>query len=907
MDKHFPDGNESPVVALAGEPTRRMNSLPATCPTCGAPLPPEAPGGWCPRCLGREVFGLEVGEEPSAEDTTPGSPSAPPDATSADFPFDQLEKIGEGAFAVVYRAEQWFPVSRPVAVKFIKPGLDSAEILARFELERQTLALLEHPHIARLYDAGATAEGRPYFVMELVEGPPLTTYGDARRLDLRARLELFITVCDAVQHAHQKAVLHRDLKPQHLLVATVGGKPVPKVIDFGLAKPLQPAAGFAEGLTARHSLLGTPPYLSPEQAARTPDIDTRSDIYSLGVILFEFLTGHPPIAGERLARESREEILRVIREEEAPRPSASLRPRPGEEAAARKRAAELRGDLDWIILKALRKDREQRYASAEALARDLRRHLAHEPVSAGPPGLRYRFGKTLRRHRALTATLAAAVALTVAFFTWHGWVQRDTNRQLRAALEEALALRSFLLFDLRYEFDRTGREDVLQMSVEQAEAFSPPQGLPASPSRPEFDPRRFQALTRHLHGQAAAFRDQWAVARQSFEREAELNRELWRDYPRNRRIALDLVAGHSSLAGSLLRLEEPSAARRLLEELEPALPLLGAVPGVSEALAAGHRVIVLTTLVRACRESGDSEAAHAALVRAQAAAEAYRQAAGPSSNVRLLLEPESEEARLALMDGQTGIALTILDRVQETLHAALTFASAASGEQRALQRTLILCYHDRLRIYLRQRELEEAQQVFAAAASLLETLRQQSGEELSLWRERLMARAGHDLADALLRQHKVVQAEEVLGRSARLLQLNVARPSGVTAPSADLGRQQWLIARQRRMQRKPDLAFVAFQRAYHTTRRATEEAPHDPRWQLDLAERTLDYGKSWRESPHLVAQSPEKPDSLYAEAIAIIEAVLTRPDLAPEQRDRAVELLARAHRLSGSQPSPPDG
>lgn len=875
-----------------------MKHASSSCTTCRAAIPPDIPSGWCPYCLGREIFGAALqpdappGGEAAGKDAG-GSFSFDPNTLSSQaFPYHKFELIGKGAFGVVYRAEQWLPVSRPVAIKFLRSGVDSADILRRFEQERQALARMEHPHIARLYDGGATPLGHPYFVMDLVEGLPLTAYCEGRRLDLAARLRLFITFCEAVQHAHQKGVLHRDLKPQHLLVATVDGSPVPKIIDFGLAKALQPEAdGFANDMTAQHTLLGTPPYLSPEQASRTPDIDTRSDIYSLGVILYEVLTGQAPLSPQRLRQESGEEILRAIREEETPRPSASVLPRPGEEAAARKRAAELRGDLDWIILKALHKDRGQRYASAEALAEDLRRHLAHEPVSAGPPGIFYRLGKTLRRHRALASSLAAAAVLTVAFFTWHGWVQRDTNRKLRAALEEALALRSFLLFDLRHEFDRTGREDVLEVAAGQASAFSSQGPLSSWPQRPEFDPRRFQALTHHLHGQAAAFRDNLAAARQAFESEAALNRSLWASHPGHLSLALDLVAGHSNLAGLLLRLEEPAAARALLAELDPALASLENTAAIPRAQVAGHRLIVLTALTRARRESGDKEAARAALAHARTAAEAYREAAGPSATVRLILEPESEEARLALAEGRPDLALACLDRVR----ASLLSAVAASLEDWPLHGALALCHRDRLLACLQQQKLGQAREEFTAAFDLLQNMRHHGYSESSLWRERLIMRAGHDLGEAFLAAGDVPQADEILRFSSRIIQLNQARPTGVVAPSADLARHNWLTGRRRAAQPQPgwDGVFLSYNRAVLLTRQAIQEAPHDLRWKLDLAERAVALAEVLERSPELAGTVPlfrDSPGKLRNEAAAALQKVLAHPSLTPDQRARALKL-----------------
>ncbi len=355
-----------------------------------------------------------------------------------------IEKLGEGGFGAVWRAEQSEPIRREVALKLIKAGMDSAEIIARFEAERQALALMEHPNIAGVLDAGTTENGRPFFVMELVRGEPITKFADARKLTIRERLELFIPVCHAVQHAHQKAILHRDLKPGNILVSEVDGKPVPKVIDFGIAKALgTESEAIRAGLTLTQTgaFIGTPRYMSPEQAGAKGDLDTRSDIYTLGVILYELLTGDTPLSTETLRSAAFDEMLRMIRESEAPRPSSRVG-NAGDitRTAATTRGTEpgkltrtLRGDLDWISLRALEKDRERRYGSAAALAADIARHLASEPVEAGPPSALYRFRKLVRRNRLAFASAATILLLLV------GGIAASTLQMLRARRAESEA------------------------------------------------------------------------------------------------------------------------------------------------------------------------------------------------------------------------------------------------------------------------------------------------------------------------------------------------------------------------------------------------------------------------------------------------------------------------------------
>jgi tetratricopeptide (TPR) repeat protein/tRNA A-37 threonylcarbamoyl transferase component Bud32 len=330
-----------------------------------------------------------------------------------------VELIGEGGFGAVWRAEQMGSLRREVALKLVKPGMDSREIIARVDSERRALALMDHPNIAAVFDAGTTESGQPYFVMELVRGRPVTTYCDDRRLSVRERLELFLPICQAVQHAHQKAILHRDLKPSNILVVEVDGRPVPKVIDFGVAKALAPSpedlleASLARSLESM--LVGTPQYMSPEQAGCVPDVDTRSDIYALGIILHELLTGSPPLTRTIVRSMTFEAVLAGIRDHDIPAPSSLLTEAGGESSliaearntdpAGLKRAVQ--GELDWVVLKAVEKDRERRYQNAADFAADVQRYLNHEPVSAGEPGRVYRLRRFVRRHRAGVIAAAA--------------------------------------------------------------------------------------------------------------------------------------------------------------------------------------------------------------------------------------------------------------------------------------------------------------------------------------------------------------------------------------------------------------------------------------------------------------------------------------------------------------------
>jgi serine/threonine protein kinase len=365
-----------------------------------------------------------------------------------------VQKIGEGGWGVVYMAEQEEPVRRRVALKIIKLGMETKSVIARFEAERQALAMMDHPNIARVFDAGATDRGPPYFVMELVRGVKITNYCDQHRLGIRERLDLFIRVCHAIQHAHQKGIIHGDIKPSNIMIALQDGMPVPKVIDFGIAKATEARLTDRKLFTLYGQLIGTPAYMSPEQADVTGlDIDTRTDIYSLGVLLYELLTGKTPFDATELLECGLDEMRRTLRETEPARPSTRLTTLQGMERSktAGDRQAEphrlvslLRGDLDWIVMKALEKDRQRRYETANGLATDIQRHLNHEPVTARPPSRFYRLQKLVRRNRVVFAAggaVAAALVIGLGTSTWLFLKEREAHQRAVAAEQQQARLR----------------------------------------------------------------------------------------------------------------------------------------------------------------------------------------------------------------------------------------------------------------------------------------------------------------------------------------------------------------------------------------------------------------------------------------------------------------------------------
>jgi non-specific serine/threonine protein kinase/serine/threonine-protein kinase len=763
-------------------------------------------------------------------------------------PYLLKRPIGEGGMGLVWEADQQEPIRRRVALKMVKRGMDTAEFIARFSSERQALAMMNHPAIAKVLDAGATDEGRPYFVMEYVEGVPLNTYCDQERLSVRRRLELFIHVCEGVQHAHQKAIIHRDLKPSNVLVTESDGQPVPKIIDFGVAKALD-RAEFDDSLTTgAGQLIGTPEYMSPEQTGMSGEgIDTRTDVYALGVLLYELLVGQRPFRREDLAALNFLEVLQVIREVEPPRPStrattiARHTPEVLEEAA-RCRDCEsamlprvLRGDLDWITMKALEKDRERRYDSASALAEDVRRHLDDEPVSAGPPSKRYRLRKFVRRHR--TGVAAGAVAIAAVLLgiagTTTGMVRAvNAERRARMEAETARQVSGFLvgLFEVA-DPDQARGNTITAREILDAGSERIGRELEGQPLT--------QARLLGTMGTVYRKLGLYEEAEPKLQRALELRRSAAGVSP------ADMAAALAELANLYLDLARYADAERTLRE---ALPLMDSADPAGRLLLAGS----LTDLGSVYRRQS----------RYDEADPLYRQAL----EIRLgELGPRSPETAasynsLAILSWNRGR----FNEAEQLYLEALAIWEAAYGADhsdvaKGLNNLALLYHH--------QKRYAEAQTMYTRAVGIY---------------ERILGPEHPRLATALNNLALVVHEQGDPARAEPLYQRALALREKVLGPEhPDVAQTLNNLGNLRRDQKRWAEARADYERALAIRTTALGDSHPDVGWTL------RDIGRLLREEGRA-----READEFFSRALAIFQASLgpDHPDLAEFLDDYALVL-----------------
>jgi serine/threonine protein kinase/tetratricopeptide (TPR) repeat protein len=564
-------------------------------------------------------------------------------------PYKLLQQIGEGGMGTVYMAEQTQPVQRKVALKIIKPGMDSRQVIARFEAERQALALMDHPNIARVLDAGTTDTGRPYFVMELVKGVPITKYCDLHHLTPKQRLELFVPVCQAVQHAHQKGIIHRDLKPSNVLVAEFDERPVARVIDFGVAKAAGPKLTDRTLFTELGQVVGTLEYMSPEQAKLNAlDIDTRSDIYALGVLLYVLLTGTTPFERKRLKQAAFDEILRIIREEEPPKPSTRLSTTEELPSIAANRGMEprklsglVRGELDWIVMKCLEKDRNRRYEAANGLARDIEHYLHDEPVNACPPSRRYRLRKFARKNRKLLTVVGAFALLMLVGAGVSTWLavratraQQVADRQRQVADQQRqraqgnlqLALKALDNIYLQVAEERLPRDpqrkkedtELLKKALDFYQQFAQ--------QNDSDTPARFEVSRAHRRvGDIQEFVGENAAAQQAYVAATARAQELAAGFPDEPKYAHQLAVCHNALGKALVPINQmPAAEEHFRQAIDLLTKLTANYPTVAEyraELGRSHHGFGQLLKQKGDRSAADEQFRQALEVRSRLAAD----------------------------------------------------------------------------------------------------------------------------------------------------------------------------------------------------------------------------------------------------------------------------------------------
>jgi serine/threonine protein kinase len=839
---------------------------------------------------------------PEAEAAAPGPARAEAPGTMIG-PYKLLEQIGEGGFGTVFMAEQTEPVRRKVALKVLKAGMDTRQVVARFEAERQALAIMDHPSIAKVFDAGESPTGRPYFVMELVRGVPLTGYCDLNHLPPRERLELFAQVCRAVQHAHQKGIIHRDLKPSNILVSAHDGRAAVKVIDFGVAKAVGAALTDKTLFTGFAQMVGTPLYMSPEQAGQSPDIDTRSDIYSLGVVLYELLTGSTPIDKERLRQAAYDEIRRIIREEDPPRPSTRLSESrdtlPSISARRQTEPARLtklvRGELDWIVMKALEKDRSRRYESANALAADVLRHLADERVEACPPSAGYRFRKYARRHkRALVVTAVVGVVLLVAagsmtVSTVRVWREQQRTQEANLRLQENLDLALSALDEiyLKVAEERLPRDparkqeylDLLKRTLSFYERFAR-----QNSSDPQV--RKAQAKAHERAGAIRVLLGQMPEAEADLGRAIDLNGALREELPGDRDVRFSLATAHVDLALLQYRgghhaeaLRNLDEGQRLLDELVAEVPR---EPGYRRDLAQAWNN--RGTLLMLERRLGEARQAYERsaerwdeLVRERPNDLNFRAGQGGA------LVNRGEVLRTS---GRLPEAEVVFRRAVE--HYARMIEQDPTGAEWRKQQGVL---HSNLAVLLhRMGRADDAVKAADEAIAILQRLVADFGSVPEYLGALALSYINRAVATAAL--HRFADAEKDVRESLRHLEHLAKSFPDVPGYRRDQALNYYTLSRARRLdQRRPE-AEQFLRQAIAIQEELTAKHPRVPEYTFDLA-------RSWQElGEQLVeANRPKDAEPALQQALAMGEGVAKESPQVPEYRAFVATCLAHRGRL----------